>query len=160
MAALQLLAGDEIGRLSPEAFRRVLNAILRAEASANGVPLTALDLSTRNSDPDAGIDARLTWPATAKHDILPAGELALQFKSGKLTIDQLRKEFRKRGVQETLKAGGSYVVLVGHDYVPYQAKKLRAGLERLCRRNRLDPNKCAILFGSAIAQWEVTQFWQ
>ncbi len=150
---LQLVDGDEIGRLSAEAFRRVLNALLRAEVSVHNIPLTALDLSVRNNDPDAGIDAKLEWPASAQHDILPAGEIALQFKSGKLTAHQLREEFRKRGVQETLKAGGSYMLLVGHDYVPHEAKKRRAALKRLCRRGRLDPNKCSILFGSAIAQW-------
>src|SRR5437868_5436043 len=93
---LNLLDGKDVGRLNNQEFRSIVNALLRAEAGRWRVPLADLDLSTRETDPDAGIDARLKWPVNS-HEVLRVGENVIQYKSGKLSLDELRTEFRKPG---------------------------------------------------------------
>ena len=43
--------GKDIESLNADDFRTVMNRILEVEAIAKRVPLTGLDLSTRNNDP-------------------------------------------------------------------------------------------------------------
>jgi len=112
-----------------------------------------LDLSTRETDPDAGVDARVKW-FTDGHDILRAGENVIQYKSGKLSLKDLQTEFKKPGVQRALKKGGAYLILVSQDYVRKDIIRLREKeLRKLCNRAKIPPHRAAILFGSGIARW-------
>jgi hypothetical protein len=144
--------GKDIENLSADSFRTVMNRILEVEAIARGVPLTRLDLSTRNNDPDAGVDGRVEWPLGDASEILLAGENVLQYKAGKLTRAILKSELSQPGVKKCLDAGGNYIISVGHDYNPTDAKKWRAELAKLMRSRKKDPKKCRILFGSDIAR--------
>src|SRR5690348_8196014 len=152
MAFPGFIDGKDIQNLSADSFRAVVNRMLEVEAIAQGVTLGALDLSTRNNDPDAGVDARVTWPAELSSEILLSGENVVQFKAGRLTLAILRSEIRKRGVKDCLDAGGNYIVCVGHDHHATDVKKLRAGLAKLMRNRRKNPKKARILFGNNIAQ--------
>jgi hypothetical protein len=89
-------------------LRAVLNALLVADAAQHRVPLHKVDISTRNNDRDAGIDALVEFPDGVKHDWLEVGENVLQYKAGKLTKALLLAEFNKPGVQRALKKGGHY----------------------------------------------------
>jgi hypothetical protein len=111
------LDGNDVAKLNNHQLRSVMNTLLTVEANENQVQLSDLELNTRDADPDAGVDARIRWPASARHDPLGAGQTAVQYKSGKLTLVQLANEFSKPGVQQTLRRGGNYLLLVGHDYV-------------------------------------------
>jgi hypothetical protein len=150
MSLAGLISGKNISTLEHNQFRRVLNTLLIVEASINRVRLDALDLSCRDNDPDGGIDAKAQWPSGLGHDILRDGENVLQYKSGRISSKQLRDEFRKNGVQQALRRGACYILLVGHDYNERHANKLRRELKQLCRNRHLDPTKCAIFFGSHI----------
>jgi hypothetical protein len=123
------------------------------EANENGVPLAGLELNTRDTDPDAGIDARVQWPRSAPHDPLDHGQTALQYKSGKLSLANLVTEFGKPGVQQTIRRGGHYLLLVGHDYVPSTRDKHQKELSRICRLKRVPISRCKILYGDQIAHW-------
>lgn len=147
-----VLDGKDIERLAPDELRSVLNATLEAEALSARVPSKQLDLSTRNNDPDAGLDARVEWPPGTASEILLGGENALQYKAGKLTPTVLKKEFGKPGVVDTLKRGGNYILCVGHDYNPTHAKNWRNELRKLAKSRKIDPDKCAILFASSIGR--------
>lgn len=150
---MSLLDGKDVQRLNDQELRSLINALLSAEAGRYHVPLQDLDLTTRQTDPDAGIDARVKWPINGHH-ILKRGENVVQYKSGKLSLKGLRTEFRKPGVQATLKAGGAYLILVGQDYVRKEIIRLREKeLHRLCATKKVPSARAAILFGSAIARW-------
>jgi hypothetical protein len=150
---LNLLDGEDVARLNNQEFPSIMNALLTAEAGRWHVPLVDLDLSTRTTDSDAGIDARVKWPVDGHH-ILKPGENVIQYKSGKLSLRQLRTEFRKPGVQAALKNGGAYLVLVGKDYGRKDVIRLREKeLRKLCARKKIPSRRAAILFGSAIARW-------
>lgn len=144
--------GKDIQNLGADSFRTVVNRILEAEAIAKRVPLAALDLSTRNNDADAGIDARVSWPPGATSEILLSGENVVQYKAGKLTLATLKSEMSKPGVKACLDAGGNYIFCVGHDYNPTDAKKWRAKFAKLIRNRRKNPKKVRLLFGSNLAQ--------
>jgi len=107
-----LVSKADVARLNNHAFRAVLNALLQAEADLSGVPLANLDLNLNDTVPDEGIDARIVWPDGVAHDVFRPGTNVLQYKSGKLTVGEIAKEFKKKGVQEALKAGGYYIFLV------------------------------------------------
>jgi hypothetical protein len=150
---LNLLDGKDVERLNNQEFQSIMNALLTAEAGRWHVPLLDLDLSTRQTDPDAGIDARVKW-STDGHDILKIGENVIQYKSGKLSLAELRTEFRKPGVQDTLNSGGAYLILVGQDYVRKDVVSRREKeLRRLCARKKIPSDQATILFGNAIARW-------
>lgn len=149
----ELVDGKDVERLNNQELRAVLNALLTAEAGLHRVPLTDLDLTTRETDPDAGIDGRIKWPDRS-HDLFSKGENVVQYKSGKITAEQIRTEFKKPGVRRALKTGGCYLLLVGHDYVRESVVKLREKtLRDLCRRQRIPAKRVRIIFGSAIARW-------
>jgi hypothetical protein len=153
LMAIELIHGKDVERLKDEELRSVLNALLDADASQHRVPLVDLSITTRNDDPDAGIDAWIKWPAGAAHDVLRPGENVLQYKSGKLTKELLRSEFRKSGVQRVLKKGGSYLLCAGHDYVHVTKKRYEDQLKGLCRRKGIPISHAKIIFGSALARW-------
>ena len=150
---MNLLDGKDLERLNNHELRSIVNALLTAEAGRWHVPLGDLDLSTRETDPDAGIDARVKWPMNG-HEILKLGENVIQYKSGKLSLKELRTEFRKTGVQAALKNGGAYLILVSQDYVRKDVIRLREKeLRRLCVRKKIPSDRAAILFGTTIARW-------
>ena len=153
LMAIQLIDGEDVQQLKDGQLRSVLNALLDADASQHRVPLVDLSVTTRNDDPDAGIDAWIKWPAGLAHDLLRPGENVLQYKSGKLTKELLRSEFGKSGVQRALKKGGSYLLCVGHDYVHMTKKRYEGQLKGLCRRKKIPISRAKIIFGSAIARW-------
>lgn len=145
--------GGDVARLNNHQFRKIINALLTVEANENRVPLDDLELNTRETDPDAGLDARARWPASAPHDPLPAGEIGFQYKSGKLSPDDLEAELSKKGVRDTLRRGGHYLLLVGHDYPPPTRDNRQKDLARICRSKRLPLSRCKILYGDQIARW-------
>lgn len=153
MSLAGFVTGDDISRLSKEEFPKVMNTLLTVEASIHNVPITDLDLTTRVNDPDGGVDALMRWPSGVTNEFFQAGKTALQYKSGKLPARELRKEFKKRGVQECLREGGHYIVLVGHDYTPPWTEKLRGELRKLCTSKGFDPRKCKLIVGGHIAAW-------
>jgi hypothetical protein len=153
MPSTVLVSGANISGLGHEQFRAVLNRLLTVEACLDKVPLADLDLSCRDHDPDGGIDADVKWPTGSKNEILRPGETVLQFKSGKITGPQLKREFSKPGVRKALRRGSRYILLVGHDYGKKGADQLRAKLSALCRERRISNKRCEIFFGSQIARW-------
>jgi hypothetical protein len=153
MSPTGLVPGAVISGLGHEQFRAVLNRLLTVEACIHKVPLTDLDLSCRDNDPDGGIDAKMRWPANSTHEVLKPGDTVLQFKSGKITLADIAKEFSKPGVRGALRHGARYVLLVGHDYVGKDANRRRAKLHQLCKDRRISPKRCEMLFGSQIARW-------
>ena len=153
MTLAGFITGADIARLDNYAFRKVMNALLTVEASIHSVSLTDLDLSSRDNDPDKGIDAMVKWPADAPQEILQAGQNAVQYKSGKLPSGVLGKEFQKQGVQEVLRSGGNYIIFVGHDYPQSSTKKLLGDLTKLCQSQGFDPQKCRLIVGGSIATW-------
>ena len=50
---MNLLDGKDLGRLNNHELRSIVNALLTAEAGRWHIPLGDLDLSTRETDPDA-----------------------------------------------------------------------------------------------------------
>jgi len=152
--AIEFIIGKDVERLNDDELRAVLNALLTADATQRSVPLPDLDVSTRNSDPDAGIDARIKWPIGVAHDVFRGGENVLQYKSGKLTTKLLEEEFKKPGVQRALKNGGAYLFCAGHDYVSETARmRHEKTLRDLCRRKKIPVGRAGIVFGSTLARW-------
>ena len=147
------LDGRDVAQLNNHQLRKVMNTLLTVEANENRVPLVDLELNTRDTDPDAGIDARVLWPASAPNDHLAAGENVLQYKAGKLALANIATELSKPGVMKTLRAHGSYLLLVGHDYVLTTRDKHQKELARLCRKKRVPISRCRILYGDQIARW-------
>jgi hypothetical protein len=151
--SLELVRGNDVARLNNHELRSVLNSLLTADACQNHVALGDLHLTTRDTDPDEGIDGRIKWPRNVPHDLLQAGENVVQYKSGKLSETQLKTEFQKPGVQSVLKAGGFYLMCVGHDYTPTTIGKLQKTLKTLCRRRKIPSERARIVFGGALARW-------
>jgi len=68
--AIEFVRGKDIERLNDQELRAVLNALLVADAAQHRVPLDKVDVSTRNNDPDAGIDALIEFPDGFEHELM------------------------------------------------------------------------------------------
>lgn len=113
---IQTISGRDVQPLNSAELASIINALLRAEAGINKIPIPVLEITDRVTDPDAGIDARIDWPSSAQHDILSPGENGLQYKAGKLSAKILADEASKPDVNELLRSGGKYILCVGFDY--------------------------------------------
>lgn len=153
MAFNWFVVGGDISRLNPDDFRAVLNALLIVEANANSVSMNRLSFSTRNYDPDGGVDALVDWPVIASSTVIPAGKNVVQYKAGKLTGEILAKELNKPGVKKAVRSGAHYLLFVGHDYGAQQANGWRKKLGKLFRRHRWALKRAHIVFASEIAEW-------
>ena len=134
MSLSGLVQETDVAGLGVDDLRRVLNRLLSIEASIHRVPIANLHLTLREYDSDGGIDARVIWPASAQHDVLLPGENVFQYKTGKIGEAGIRSEFNKCGVQNSLKNGGHYHLLVGQDYNPPNGE-----YEALVERDALHP---------------------
>ncbi len=151
---MALISSKDVAGLNNHALRAILNALLTAEAGKNKIPITDLDLTLRDNDPDAGIDGRILWPEGTDHDVFRPGAVVVQYKSGTLKKGEIGREFIKRGVQDTLKVQkGQYVLFVSHAYVVSSRTKQETTLKGLCKRRRIDPRRCKIVYGDQIARW-------
>jgi hypothetical protein len=127
-----LFSEKDVAGLGVEAFRSVINRLLKVEASIYAVPLPDLNVTLRENDPDGGVDARVKWPSTANQEVLMAGENVVQYKTGKVDKRVIKKEFLKRGVQDCLKSGGYYLLLISQDCDSLKIARLREDLGALC----------------------------
>ena len=116
MSLTGLVHETDVAGLGVDDLHRVLNKLLSVEASIHRVPIADLHLTLREYDSDGGSDARVIWPASAQHDVLFPGENVFQYKTGKIGEAGIRSEFNKCGVQDSLKKGGHYHLLIGQDY--------------------------------------------
>lgn len=151
--AIELLTGKDVAALNSLELPKVMNALLTAEAGNNRVSISDLDVTLRSTDPDGGVDARITWPANATHDILDAGVNVLQFKSGALSKAQIEKEFAKPGVRAALRAGGTYILCLGFDYAGQSTENRKKALRALCKSKRIPVSRAKMFFGSQLARW-------
>jgi hypothetical protein len=153
MSLAGLITGRDVERLPVESFRNVMNTLLKVEASLHGVPLSDLNLTSKEFVSDAGIDARIKWPKEVKHDVLPAGESVIQYKTGKLTKKTFREELQKSGVRDALDAGYFYLTMSALDNNDKQATFAQKSLKAACEEQGIDPDKCRIFFAEQIATW-------
>ena len=143
----------EISQLDPVGFVNFMNHLLSAESNLAGIPSANVHTSLRVTTPDRGVDARLE-NGTQNDDWLPLGTSVWQFKSGKDHVQaKLRKEFQKPGVQEVLKAGGSYCVVVSDDLVDPHFQERKRNLEGYCRELGVPTDRVHLLAAGNIATW-------
>ncbi len=147
------ISEEEIARLPEQALVDVLNRLLRAEGSRIGLLPTNIQTSLRIHDPDGGVDACVRDCVSGSHWI-PEGLSVWQFKSGEdHEPAKLKKEFRKPGVQESLKQGGRYCVVIGKDLSNPRFKRRRQALDECCRAANIPLKQCQILTAAHVAQW-------
>lgn len=150
---IQTITGRDVQSLNSVEFAAIMNALLRAEAGINGIPIPSLEITDRITDPDGGIDARIDWPASAQHDVLSPGMNGLQYKAGKLSSKILTEEASKADVKDLLRSGGKYVLCVGFDYSQRDAREYTKKLKRFLRNKRLPVSQVMIFTGSQLARW-------
>lgn len=115
----RLSASDFVGL--PEAdFNGAVNELIRLEALANEIPLSALDLTWKEKAPDAGVDAS-TENRTTNVDFVPVARTIWQFKASGLIPSKVYGELHKSGKKKRtqllaeLAAGADYVLILGED---------------------------------------------
>ncbi len=146
------LQASEVKQLGPVAFADFLNRLLQAEADRQGLPPSAVETTDLINDPDAGIDARVQGPSKEWSKWLPPGLAAIQYTTRNIGPKGLQKEFRKRGVQEVAKTGGSYVALIGRSYGDSGRKKRKQTLIDEFKLLGLEP-RFRIWYAPDLARW-------
>ena len=134
-------------------FVNFVNHLLRAEGSRVGIPPVNIHTSLRVNTPDGGVDACVE-DNVQQSDWIPLGTSVWQFKSGKDHEQaKIRKEFQKPGVQEVLKAGGSYCIVVCDDLGNNQLRDRKKVLEECCRGAGFPTDRARIYAADKIAAW-------
>ena len=143
----------DVSQMDPIGFANFVNHLLRAEGSRVAIPPVNIHTSLRVNTPDGGVDARVEDNGQ-QSDWIPLGTSVWQFKSGKDHEQaKIRKEFQKPGVQEVLKAGGSYRILVCDDLGNIQLRDRKKVLEDCCRDAGISSD-CALIYAAdKIAAW-------
>lgn len=147
------LSEAEIARLPEQALVDVLNRLLRAEGSRIDLLPLNLQTSLRIHDPDGGVDACVRNDASGSRWI-PEGLSIWQFKSSKdHEPAKLKKEFRKPRVQESLKQGGRYCIVIGEDLSHLMFKRRRDALDACCGSANIPTERCQIFTAAHVAEW-------
>jgi hypothetical protein len=128
-------------------FAGFINALLNAERAAEGMPGDHLVITSRENDPDGGVDALFidapgsTW--------VPVGTSAWQFKRSEITTDQCREEVAKPEVTSVIAAGGGYGLALGADSTPRKIRFRRGILVEAVG----DSSRVRVINASALAAW-------
>lgn len=143
----------DVARMDAIGFVNFVNHLLRAEGSRVGIPPVNIHTSLRVNTPDGGVDACVE-DNVQQSDWIPLGTSVWQFKSGKDHEQaKIRKEFQKPGVQEVLKAGGSYCIVVCDDLGNTQLRDRKKVLEDCCRGAGFSTDRARIYAADKIADW-------
>lgn len=142
---------EEIERLDNNRFVDFMNRLLRAEGSAVGILQANIETSVRQYEPDAGIDARVTGASGSEW--IPEGLSVWQFKSSDLEPYEIREEFQKPGVQEAVRAGGTYCLVIGESLTPIRQRNRKEELVHLFVAAGIDPPHYRLYTADQVANW-------
>lgn len=142
---------EEIERLDNNRFVDFMNRLLRAEGSAVGILQANIETSVRQYEPDAGIDARVTGASGSEW--IPEGLSVWQFKSSDLEPHEIREEFQKPGIQEAVRAGGTYCLVIGESLTPIKQRNRKEELVHLFVAVGIDPHHCRLYTADQVANW-------
>src|SRR5712691_3731040 len=144
---------DDVSGLNSFEFPDLLNRLLRAETSRIGLLPTNVQTTLRVNDRDGGVDARVR-DASSQSDWIPQGLSVWQFKSG---ADHgpadLRREFLKPRVQEALRQGGCYVIVVKEALNTDKQESREEALRECCSKAGIPSDRCRLLTAERIALW-------
>jgi hypothetical protein len=146
---------DQVQRLGPQ-FGAFVNRLLDTERAASGIRGRDLSITKNETTADGGVDAVLT--STAGTDWFPAGASAWQFKRSNLAPKACADEFAAATwAQEFVKAGGAYVLVLGHSLVPKlvndRRKKVAAKAVELGLLPADDPERILVYDANALGRW-------
>ncbi|WP_328990335.1 hypothetical protein OG394_29295 [Kribbella sp. NBC_01245] len=140
-------------------FVPFVNALLDAEAAVAGLDGWQLSTTYRENIGDLGIDAGIRGARKTRH--IPAGDSAWQFKAGdllpaKCKAELLRPDLREPSAAlETVRAGGTYRLVLGADLTPVKVTKRRKALEEAAASKGIEvvSGMFEVLPASALASW-------
>lgn len=151
MPAIQEITGTEIEQLDERRFVEMMNRLLWAEGARAKIPNLNIETSLRLHDKDRGIDARVTSAADVKCQI-PTGLTVWQFKKGKPDKRTILAEVKKPGVQEALKAGATYCLVLSADLNPAMRDTRKAWIGAAFEQMGTDA-PYLLMTGSQVAAW-------
>jgi hypothetical protein len=137
-------------------FTEFINRLLDVEVASHGIDGHDLVITKNDTTPDGGVDAALhNAVATAW---LPKGNSVWQFKRSnfgpKACADELEGA---KWAQEYVKAGGSYVIVVGADLNDTLVENRRKAVAKkaiaLKLINKDDPGRIRVYDANQIARW-------
>lgn len=147
------LDGQEIENIGKR-VHDLMNRVLTLEAIRSGVALTNVDLTWRENDPDAGIDADVR-DAGAISRFIPAGHSIWQFKGGDVSPADIKKEVLSHPlVRKALQDGAHYRFVSGKNFgVGTKKANRRDALKAVAAEIPCSPDQLEFLDGADVAKW-------
>jgi len=142
---------EEIERLDNIRFVEFMNRLLRTEGAAAGISQNNIETSIRQYEPDGGIDARVTGASGSEW--IPEGLSVWQFKSTDLEPREIQKEFKKPGVQDAIRSGGYYCLVLGESLTPAKERNRKEKLNRLFTDAGIEPPRYRLYTADKVAYW-------
>ena len=120
------VSGEHIAALTERALPELLRHLLTAEAERNGIPASAIHVSSRIHTPDGGEDGRIAWSGQPEHTrFLPGRLCQFQLKAGKIGPARAARDVVgangeiKPMVGGAIRANGHYIMLCTHRYTQH-----------------------------------------
>ena len=156
------VTGDEIAGLSEHELPELLRRLLNAEALASGLPAEGIHVATDIYVADGGEDGRISWDAgPPRTAYLPSRLCQFQVKAGHVPPARVGKEVLTKGgtvkgmISSAIEAGGSYIVLCGHNYTRQNIEERKERILESLRGAGLavDPGQVDFRDAGQIAAW-------
>ena len=150
------IGGEDIERLTPLNMHKFLLRLLRAEATANDLPMDGIKVSGEINSPDGGEDGRIEWRAGPDRTaFLPARLCQFQAKVGKITSREAAREALKPMVRQVLSSGGCYILCCGKRYAQQDIEKRERAIRDEIRDAGIEISDHQVDFRDAdqIADW-------
>ena len=150
------IGGDDIERLSPSQLHELLRRLIGVEASAHGLPLYGINVSSEINARDGGEDGRIEWTAGPDHTtFLPARLCVFQSKAGPIEPKIAGQQALKPMVQNVIESEGSYIMFCGKRYTQQCIERREDAIRKAIRGAGIDITDHQIDFRAAdqIAAW-------
>lgn len=148
------VGADQVAALGAANFGPFVNRLLQVEIARHGMSGSLLETTYLQNLADGGVDAGLRGASAT--DWIPAGDSAWQFKAGDLPPAKCKEELRGASAAlDTLRAGGTYRLVLGGSITTLQIKNRRDALiaEATDLGITLAPGAIEVYAADALARW-------
>lgn len=125
MTNFYAIQGSKLQSLGDAESLRVFRSLIYAEAWRIGLPKSAISISEKTSTQDGGLDAKIDNSNNLKSEFIYNGLLGFQIKGYDLNPAGCAQELHQKDdlklplkpeVEKLLKAGGTYILVLFHEY--------------------------------------------
>ena len=162
------VTAEHVSAIKARAFGKLLERLLRDEATANALPKKRrIHVASNLNAPDGGEDGGIEWEGGPEETpFLPCRRIVFQLKNKKVGVSEAADEVMRRPrddmpsrakeqVEKVVRGGGCYVILCSRPYVHKEIQRREQSILHALRESGLSVRDSQVEFRGAdeIASW-------